>query len=370
MTATVWIQSHRPDRAEVIMGLLLPQGWKSRQAKQRFALDPGQGRETTFDLDLPVAGAVTAAPPPKPPAKDEKDKDTDKAAAEKPTAKPLSETPPAPKPPADPPTASAGPPYTIQVAATVGEEWVRRSQPVWPAVIPQRTVETGYGLAEWDGIQPVVVQNQAGDVRAEVRAAWDAKFFYFAAAVHRSRQTFRAGRFASDGDAIQLAWGLQDRADDDFGLRGRDRGLPAGAFRDTDHLMAVTFGKDGAAVVRLRGPRVALRDHLPGNQDPWYGTVEGARADIARDADKLLTIYEAAIPLAALAPLKAERGRTVRFGFRIGDGAGPPLEWSRAAGVPDYLAGPGSFLPIGYAEGLPCQTTWLMTGPAPGAKTK
>jgi hypothetical protein len=70
-----------------------------------------------------------------------------------------------------------------------------------------------------------------------------------------------------------------------------------------------------------------------------------------------------ATALAALAPLKAERGRTFRFSFRIGDGANLPLEWSRVAGVPDYLAGPGSFLPISDADTLPCQTLWTFVGP-------
>ncbi|MCX5653399.1 MAG: hypothetical protein NTY65_01940 [Planctomycetota bacterium] len=318
MTATLWVQNQRPYRAEVMAGLLVPEGWRSRQSKHQFALDPGQAREVAFDLDVPV----DLGPPP----------------------------------------------YAIQAAATVNEELARRTPSVWPALIPEKTIEVGYGLDDWQGIEPVVVTSVAGDVKAEVRAAWDAKFFYFSAVVHRDRAGFRTGRFASDGDAVQLAWGLADRADDDFGQRGRDRAYPIGAFRDTDHLMAVTFGKEGAQVLRLRGLRQALRDHVPGNQDSWYGPVDGAQADISRDEEKKVTIFEAAVPLSALAPLRGERGRTLRFGFRIGDGQRPPLEWARAAAVPDFLAGPGSFLPISYAEGLPCQTVWTISGPPAAPK--
>lgn len=318
MTATLWVQNQRPHRAEVMAGLLMPEGWKSRQSKHQFALDPGQAREVAFDLDVPV----DVGPPP----------------------------------------------YAIQAAATVNEELARRSPPIWLTAIPQRTIRVDRGMEDWQGISPVVVTSPAGDWKAEVMTAWDAEFFYFTAAVHRERPTFRAGRFASDGDAIQLAWGLSDRADDDFGQRGRDRAFPVGAMRDTDHLMAVTFGKDGAQVVRLRGPRQVLRDHVPGNQDSWYGPVDGAQAIIARDEDNKVTVFEAAVPMSALAPLKGERGRTLRFGFRIGDGDRPPLEWSRAAAVPDFLAGPGSYLPLSYPEGLPCQTIWTLTGPPAGPK--
>ena len=323
MTATLWVQSHRPWLVDAVAGLMPPLGWRSRQTKQAFGLDAGQARELTFDLERV------------PPAKGD----------------------------AEAPSAADRPPYEIQAAVTLGEEWVRRTQTVWLTQVPEQTVEVGYGLAAWEGIEPVVLASDLAGIRAEVRTAWDAKFFYFSAAVQRDRDGFMAGRFASDGDAIQLAWGLDGRADDDFGGRGRDKGLPAGAFRDTDHLMAITFGKGGAQVIRLRGPHAMLRDHVPGNMDSWYGPVEGAVAAIARDAEKKVTIYEAAIPLAALAPLRAERGWTFRFSFRIGDGANLPLEWSRVAGVPDYLAGPGSFLPISNAEDLPCQTLWTLVGP-------
>lgn len=67
-----------------------------------------------------------------------------------------------------------------------------------------------------------------------------------------------------------------------------------------------------------------------------------------------------------LGPLKGERGRVFRFGFRIGNGDHRPLEWSRAAGVPDFLASPCSFLPASLNDGLPCQTWWAMIGTRPG----
>ena len=316
VNVTLWLQSHRPYKQEAVAGLLLPEGWRARQGKHKFPLEPGQTREVTFECDVPQE-------------------------------------------------AGRGP-YTIEAVVSLDEQYVRCKQNVWPAQVVRRTIEVGHGFADWEGIDPVVVEDAGGDVWAEVRTAWDKAFFYFAAAVRRKRSTFIASTHAYQGDAIQLAWGLSRRADDDFGHKTTGLSLPAGAFRDTDHLMALTFGRDGAGVVRLRSPRVVLRTHWPGNQDAWYGPVEGAVADIARDQAIGYTLYEAAIPLKELAPLKGEPGRIFRFGFRIGNGQGRPLEWSQEAGVPDYLANPCSFLPTSMADGLPCQTWWGMVGERPG----
>ena len=312
---TVLVQSLRPYKMDGMAGLLAPEGWKARQAKQRFSLEAGQGKEVTFECDVPPDAVRGAGP------------------------------------------------YTIEAVLSLNEEYFRHKQDTCVAQTPERTIEVGYGLGAWQGIAPIVLENAAGDVRAEIRTAWDAKCFYFSAAVRRPRTTYKGGQFAFDGDAVQLGWGLAPRADDDFGHKARDLALPAGAFRDTDHLMAIAFTKDGPQVVRLRGPRVALRAHWPGNQDSWYGPVEGATGAIARDEAAGRTIYEAAIPLKALAPLTGQRGRLFRFGFRIGDAGNPPLEWAGAAGVPDYLANPCSFLPASFSEGLPCQTWWGMIGP-------
>jgi hypothetical protein len=334
MTAHLWIQSHRPERQDVVAGLQPPPGWKMRQEKQGVGLAGGEARELVFDMvrETPAPEAKAGVP------------------------NSLS-------------ARAVSGPVEISIAVSLSEDWVRRTQQVWPTVTPERTIEVGYGLADWAGIDPVPLASDSGTAQVEVRTAWDAENFYFAAVVHRDREAFRVGRFASDGDAIVLAWGVGDRADDDFSNPARGAGLPSGAFRDTDHVIALTFTSSGAQAIRLHGPRMMLRDHVPGNLDAWYGPVEGAKVDIARDAKQKVTIYEAAIPLKALAGLRAERGRTVRFSFRIGDGNGPPLEWSRAAGVPDYLAGPGSFLPLSSVEGLPCQTLWTFTGPTPGEKT-
>jgi len=310
---TLLVQSLRPYKMDGMAGLRVPDGWKVRQAKQQFGLEAAQGREVTFECDVPAAQG-------------------------------------------------AGP-HAVEAVVSLNEEYVRHKQDVWVAQTPERIIEVGYGLGAWEGIEPVVLESAAGDVRAEVRTAWDAKTFYFCAAVRRDLARYTSGKFAFDGDAIQLGWGLDPRADDDFGHKARDGALPAGAFRDTDHLMAIAFSKDGAQVIRLRQPRALLRAHYPGNQDAWYAPVEGATAEIARDQPTGRTIYEAAIPLKALAPLKGERGRVFRFGFRIGDAGRPPLEWSRAAAVPDFLANPSSFLPASFADGLPCQTWWGMIGP-------
>jgi len=311
----VWVQSHLPHRAEGRVGLVVPEGWRARQAKHRFSLEAGEAREFTFECDV----AEEAAPAP----------------------------------------------YRIEAAATLDEAWVRRTFQVQVAQAPQRSITVGGGLADWEGIRPVRLADDATGTSAEVRTAWDREFFYFSAVVHRERETFLGGPHAFSGDAIQLGFGLSERADDDFGSRGRGKGLPAGAFRDTDHLFALTFGPEGPRVIRLRAPRCALRTHVPGNMDSWYGPVEGAKVLVGRDHDAGVTIYEAAIPMAAIEPLRGERGRVFRFGFRIGDGRNAPLEWARTAGVPDYLANPASFLPTGGAS-LPCQTRWALVGPRAG----
>jgi hypothetical protein len=308
---TLWIQSHRPRKVSGRAGLLLPDGWKAREAKRRFDLEAGAATEVSFDCEAPPE----AGPPP----------------------------------------------YPVEAVVSLDEEFVRHRQTVWVAQTPRRTVEVGFGLADWDGIRPVVIEAPGGEVWAEVRTAWDDDFFYVSASVRRERPTFKGGRFVFEGDAVQLAWGADGRADDDFGHPARGWAVPEGAFRDTDHLMALAFGADGARVIRLRRPHAMLRAHMPGNLDPWYGPVEGAEVDISRDQAIGHTVFEAAIPWTELAPLKGARDRLLRFGVRVGNGDGPPLSWARAAGVPGFLANPCSFLPLSEST-LPCQTWWGMVG--------
>jgi len=308
---TLWVQSHRPKKLAGRAGLLLPDGWEVRDSKRRFDLEPGAAGEVSFECTVPE-------------------------------------------------NAGRGP-YPVEAVVSLDEEFVRRRQKVWRAQTPQRTIEVGFGLADWDGIDPVVLEAPGGEVWAEVRTAWDRECFYVSAGVRRERPTFRGGHFAFEGDAVQLAWGTAKRADDDFGHPARGWAMPEGAFRDTDHLMALTFGRDGAQVVRLRRPGVILRAHMPGNQDPWYGPVEGARVAIARDRAIGHTVFEAAIPWKELAPLRGGKDRIFRFGIRIGNGDGPPLVWAREAGVPAFLTNPCSFLPLSQPS-LPCQTWWGMVG--------
>ena len=310
----LWVQSHRPYRVEATAALLLPQGWTSRQAKQRFGIDPGEVREVTFDCDL----AEDAGPPP----------------------------------------------HRVEAVLEADGAWTRRVQSVQPTSVPQRTIQVGFGLSDWNGIEPVRLEGAPEQPAAEVRVAYDRNFFYFAAQVARDRDSFLSAANGYGGDAIQLGFGLRPRADDDFGHKSR--GIPAGAFRDTDHLLAITLGQDGAQVIRLRGTAVVLRTRREENLDPWFGPVDGAEASIVFDAASHTTIYEAAIPLEAIQPLKGERGQSLRFAFRIGNGAGKPLDWAHVAGTPDYLANPASFLPTSDAEALPCRTRWVLTGPVPG----
>jgi hypothetical protein len=308
---TLWVQSHRSRKTAGRAGLLLPDGWETRDAKRRFDLEPGQAGEVSFECTAPA-------------------------------------------------DAGRGP-YPVEAVVSLDEEFVRHRQEVWRAQTPKRTIEVGFGLSDWDGIDPVVLEGPDGTVSAEVRTAWDDAYFYVSASVRRSRATFRRGRFAFGGDAVQLAWAVKGRADDDFGHPARGWALPEGAFRDTHHLMALTFGGGGARVMRLRRPGAVLRTHMPGNQDPWYGPVEGAAADIARDQAIGHTLYEAAIPWEALAPLAKGKDRIFRFGIRIGTADGPTLSWAREAGVLAFLTNPCSYLPLSEPT-LPCQTWWGMVG--------
>ncbi len=308
---TLWVQSHRPEKLAGRAGLLGPEGWTVRGGKRRFDLEPGEAEEVTFECDVAEA---------------------------------------------------SGPgPFPMEAVVSLDEAFVRHQQGVWVAQAPRRSIEVGYGLSDWDGIAPVVLEAPGGEVWAEVRTAWDAACFYVSASVRRERPTFKGGAFAFEGDAVQLGWGTRERADDDFGHPARGWALPGGAFRDTHHLMALTFGAEGAQVVRLRGPHITLRAHVPGNLDPWYGPVEGAEVAIGRDQAIGHTVFEAAIPWEALAPLKGGEGRIFRFGIRVGNGDGPPMAWAREAGVPAFLSNPCSFLPLS-APTLPCQTWWGMVG--------
>jgi hypothetical protein len=309
---TLWVQSHRPWKLSGQAGLLLPDGWEARDDKRGFDLEPGHAGEVSFECEAPEG-------------------------------------------------AGRGP-YPVEAVVSLNEEFVRHKQEVWRAQAPKRTIEVGFGLSDWDGIDPVILNGPDGKVWAEVRTAWDETFFYVAVSMRRERGTFQRGPFAFEGDAVQLAWGAAEaRADDDFGHPSRGWSVPAGAFRDTDHLMALTFSPDGAQVVRLRQPGAILRSHMPGNLDPWYGPVEGAVADIARDQAIGHTLYEAAIPWEALAPLAKGKDRIFRFGLRIGNGSAAPLVWAREAGLPEFLANPCSFLPLSEPS-LPCQTWWGMVG--------
>jgi len=308
---TLWVQSHRPEKLVGRAGLLAPEGWAVRGGDRRFDLEPGEADEVTFECDVAEA---------------------------------------------------SGPgPFPMEAVVSLDEEFVRHKQAVWVAQTPRRTIEVGFGLADWDGIAPVVLEAPGGEVWAEVRTAWDPECFYVSASVRRERPTFRSGAFAFEGDAVQLAWGARERADDDFGHPARGWALPEGAFRDTHHLMALTFGADGARVVRLRGPHITLRAHVPGNLDPWCGPVEGAEVVIARDDAIGHTVFEAAVPWKELAPLDGGEGRIFRFGIRVGNGDGPPMDWAREAGVPAFLSNPCSFLPLSSPT-LPCQTWWGMVG--------
>ena len=311
---SVWIQSHRPYRQGATMSLILPPGWTARKPKRDVRLEPGEAWETAFECDV---------------------------------------------------AADVGPgPYMIGAVAQIDGETVSRVQAVQVAEAPQRSIEVGAGLTDWLGVRPVVLADESGERAAEVRVAWDEEFLYVAAAVKRPRGTFTGGPFAFSGDAIQLGFGLLERADDDFAARGVGAAMPAGAVRDTDHLLAVTYGAAGPEVVRLRGPGMALSARAPGGEDPRYGPVPRAKAAIEYDRPAGRALYEAAIPMKELVPLKAKRGQVLRLAFLIGRAGQPPLEWARQEGVPEYLANPATFLPVSSVT-LPCVTRWSLAGPAP-----
>ncbi len=307
---TAWIQSHRPYRRDVRAALLVPSGWRQRTTKQQFSLGPGEARTMVFECDV----RATAGPPP----------------------------------------------YRMEIAAEVGDEWVRHARDIRVTRIPQRSVRAGGGLEEWTGISPYVLTDGDGLPAAQVRVAWDVDHLHVAAVVPRDRPTFRRGGSDYGGDAIQIGFGFDGWADDHFGQVAPGDAYPVGAYRDTDVLVALTATREGASAVLLRKPYVALRTHLEGNMDPWFGRIEGARASIRYDEMARFALYEASIPWSVLEPLRPEVGRSLRMDFLIGQGGErPPLQWSARAGVPDYLANPATFLPLSEST-CPCATRWAL----------
>jgi len=111
---TLWVQSHRPKKLAGRAGLLLPDGWEVRDSKRRFDLEPGAAGEVSFECTVPE-------------------------------------------------NAGRGP-YPLEAVVSLDEEFVRRRQKVWRAQTPQRTIEVGFGLADWDGIDPVVLEAPGGEV--------------------------------------------------------------------------------------------------------------------------------------------------------------------------------------------------------------
>ena len=308
MTARLWVQSLRPYGIDLVTGLVPPPGWNVRQTKQSLGLGAGQARELVFDLDRVEPSKEAPAEFPRPP-------------------------------------------YELGMAASLSEASIRRTQQVWPTQIPERTIEVGYGLDDWAGVSPVVVTGESPQVRAEVRVAWDADYFYFAAEVHRPRDAFRPGRYASDGDAIQLAWGTDDGA------------APADPFSGAGHLAAITFADGKPQVIRLAAPRVFPARPRPRQHGPVVRPRRGGQGRHLRDRSRKVTIFEAAIPLKALDPVRAERGRSIRFAFRIGDGGGQPLDWSRHRRRP-RLPGRAGQLPAPLLRRTPCRAS--VCGPLPG----
>jgi len=252
----------------------------------------------------------------------------------------------------------------VRVNNGVTGNWTWRGQPALAIAMggsPESTFTIDGDLSEWKNAVWMKAQNGQFNRKAQLAVSWDARNLYVAARVDERRIAARDGdtdpyRFWN-GDAIQLA----------FGWREQPWMLPSAAsFRDTDYgILLAPFDKTAGGAVQGRVlslwsptiPFAGTMDHVR-----WGGAVRGAQCSIQFDSRKGETVYEAAIPLAALGDLdpQARGGMTpdqpIRFSWIAHTYDGVPVQWADNAGVYPWWGNSASFLPVrkGYlaAQGL------------------
>jgi len=290
--------------------------------------------------------------------------------------------------------------YPIIIEADTNAGRASRTQVVQVAYAPSRTITVDGKLDDWDGIVPVTVDSDwfgtsenwtqlvlnpnlprpkevAEKARVVARAytAWDKDHFYAAFAVlepslkQDAGKPYRGTQYTTaepggitfpfySGDAIQIAFGIRERAADDY-RKPDDPWYWKGCFRDTDYQYIAYPSLKGPKLIRLHKPGIPYRVGFQTETQPGQGPVEGAR--IAINHIGLTTFYEMSIPRAELSLLSPETQSTIRFGFVLsndeGVGAAGRLQWSQAAGVFDFWFNNGSYQPT-WESFWAAQTRW------------
>ena len=213
----------------------------------------------------------------------------------------------------------------LRVSVTVESGEIVRTKRSKVFYAPSRrvsSIEIDGKLDEWDLSTPLTIgkpghvqELETGawtgtdDLSADIWTAWDDSYFYIAAKVKDDAFSQKGtGDSIWTGDSVQFAL-------------------------DPLHLEAEGLG--GIYEIGMAqtpdGPQVYS----------WYapeggktGFIKGAKLVVVREGD--YTVYEAAIPLSELAPLKPEAGKTVGFSMVVNDDDGNGrkswLEWSSGIG--------------------------------------
>ena len=268
----------------------------------------------------------------------------------------------------------AGHTRTRQVVTTAA---VRRLTPVvdgkldeWPGIpagrLDSRLVTQRRDFAEYllnPQLAPLPPTSEA-HVVVDSRVAYDRDNVYVAFAVQEPGSSNSSDGDPSGvsnlptscGDCFELAFGFGRRSDDDY-RPPTDPWFWKGCVRDADYELLLFRNSKGQPVL-LSAFRPGQRWRVDFQTEQVnVDVVPDAQVRIGRDEAAQVTTYEAAIPRAYLQRFQPLM-RTMRFGFvYFNDEQLPPLEWSRACGVFDYLNNNGSYLPT-WMNFLPCQTPW------------
>ncbi len=346
----VRVQNQMNKPLEATLRLTLPRGWRTEERRQTVALKPAELADVTFHL---------------------------KAAA---------------------PNDSNLYPITIEASTDAGR--ARREQVIQVAYAPSRTVAMTGKLDDWKDAIPVTVDSDwfaasenwtqlvlnpnlprpkavADKARVVARCytAWDKDNFYVAFAVQepglkqKAGEPYRETKYTTgdpdgigfplySGDAIEFAFGIRERAEDDY-RKPDDPWYWTGCIRDTDYQYIAYTSAKGPKLIRLAKPGIPYRVGFQTETPSGQGPVEGAKIRIDRIGET--SLYEISLPRAELALLKPEEQSQIRFGFVLsndeGVGTAGRLQWSQAAGVFDYWFNNGSYQPT-WESFWAAQTRW------------
>jgi len=330
-------QLNRPLKGQLTVKL--PKGWAARQASRPFELGPADIGEVRFALVKAVANELNQ--------------------------------------------------YPITIVANTDAGKTERTQIVCAAYAGRRRIKVDGSLDDWQSAVPAVIDSaqiaqqedytyyllnpnrprpQGPDktkhIICKAYTAYDDQRFYLAFEVKEPSLAQKSDSNTANhtlpwysGDCIEFAFGLRERAEDDY-RQPADPYYWKGIFRDTDYQYLVMQASDGPCLIRLHKPGMKYTVPFQTETIPGGGPVPAAQLRINRNQAQQLTVYELSLPLSELALLKPGQRDQMRFGFIVcnDEGAGR-LQWSQAAGVFDYWLNNGSYMPT-WESFWPCQTKW------------